>query len=64
MLFKNQFQTMGVVVPIMCASIYVVLISWWSFKDDENDLCQDYIIDDYKNASSSSTIVNEKRFVL
>ena len=31
----------------------------WSFKDNENDLCQDYIIDDYKNASSSSTIENE-----
>jgi ribonucleoside-diphosphate reductase alpha subunit len=32
----------------------------WSFKD-ENDLCQEYNIDDYCNASSSSTIENENR---
>ena len=33
-LFKNQFQTMGVIVPIICVSIYVVLI-WWLLKDDD-----------------------------
>jgi len=32
----------------------------WSFKTD-HDLCQEYIIDDFSNASSSSTIENEER---
>ena len=27
----------------------------WCFKEEDNDLCQEYEINDYMNASSSST---------
>ena len=33
----------------------------WNFSNEDNDLCREYEINDYMNASSSSTITNETR---
>ena len=33
----------------------------WYFKDNDDDLCQEYIINDFMNASSSSTTLTEYR---
>jgi len=34
-------------------------MSSWSFKDINDDLCQEYVVDDYLNSSSSSTAKTE-----